>query len=194
MRDNEHKHIKIYTLVSTGVDADRGFFPDPDAKGSYLSLSRARAELARLVDAEKKELTASYNCEESSEDHWEAFESGYAAARFSRIEILTSELCLTIRNEEEKMKACYICGNDLLSGLVVCPDCAGKSVQGAISIEDFIYKLAEDIVLDDNIHPCHLCVRGECPGQVSGLTCLHGVAAWMLNKLKQYQQQDGSAA
>ncbi len=83
----------VYTIVSTGVDADRGFFPDPSTRGSYLSLVRAREELERLVIEEKDELDDRYDKEDRGEDYWEMFQNGYAAALFSRLEILSSELC-----------------------------------------------------------------------------------------------------
>lgn len=82
----------IYTIVSTGADADKGFFPDPQVQGSYLGIQKAREELNRLVEEEKENLDNRYDCEERSEDHWEAYMDGYAAACFSRIEILTSRL------------------------------------------------------------------------------------------------------
>ena len=97
----EMETIEIYTLVSTGVDTDRGYFPAPEAKGSYLSMERARMELNKLVNAEKKELDSRYDGEERSEDHWEAFDKEYAGGLFSRIEILTSELTLSPAREED---------------------------------------------------------------------------------------------
>lgn len=84
--------IMVYTIVSTGADADRGFFPDPSTRGSYLSLVLAREELERLIIEEKDELDDRYDKEERGEDHWEMFQDGYAAALFSRLEILSSEL------------------------------------------------------------------------------------------------------
>ncbi len=85
--------MTVYTIVSTGVDADRGFFPDPSTRGSYLSLKRAREELERLIIEEKDELDDRYDKEDRGEDYWEMFQNGYAAALFSRLEILSSELC-----------------------------------------------------------------------------------------------------
>ncbi len=84
--------MTVYTIVSTGVDADRGFFPDPSTRGSYLSLKRAREELERLIIEEKDELDDRYDKEDRGEDYWEMFQNGYAAALFSRLEILSSEL------------------------------------------------------------------------------------------------------
>lgn len=84
--------IMVYTIVSTGADADRGFFPAPSTRGSYLSLVLAREELERLIIEEKDELDDRYDKEERGEDYWEMFQDGYAAALFSRLEILPSEL------------------------------------------------------------------------------------------------------
>ena len=87
-----NEQVMAYTIVSTGIDTDRGFFPDPSARGSYLSQARAREELERLIAGEKEELDDRYNAENRGEDFWEAYEDGYAAACFSRLEILTSVL------------------------------------------------------------------------------------------------------
>ena len=86
--------VPIYTIVRTGTDADRGLFPDPQTEGSFLSRRRARAELNKLIEAEKDELDDRYDSMESSEDHWEAFQDGYAAALFTRLEIVSSTLHL----------------------------------------------------------------------------------------------------
>lgn len=86
------KAINIYTIVLTGIDTDRGLFPDPSAAGSYLSLDRARAELERLISEKKETLDGRYDCEERGEDSWEAYMDGYAAALCTRVEILTSQI------------------------------------------------------------------------------------------------------
>lgn len=83
---------KIYTIVSTGVDVDRGLFPDPQAHGSYLDILRAREELDRLIEATKKELDERYDYEKRSEDHWEMCMMGSGNSLLSRLEILTSQL------------------------------------------------------------------------------------------------------
>lgn len=83
---------KIYTIVSTGVDVDRGFFPNPTAHGSYLSLKRAKEEMAQLIEAEMDELDDRYNQEDRSDTYWEMYMEGYANSLFVRIEILSSQL------------------------------------------------------------------------------------------------------
>lgn len=87
--------VVIYTIVRTGTDADRGLFPDPQTEGSFLSRLKAHMELQKLIDAEKAGLDSRYDCEESGEDYWEAFQVGYAAALFTRLEIVQSDLRLT---------------------------------------------------------------------------------------------------
>lgn len=88
----------IYTIIRTSVDADRGSFPPPMAEGSYLDIIQARTELRRLVDEEKENMEIHFDAElyreEYGDDYWEAYQEGYAAAWFSRFEILTSELHL----------------------------------------------------------------------------------------------------
>lgn len=82
----------VHTIVQTAADVDQGFFPDPIARGSYFSIDRARERLAELIAEEKKTLSSRYDKEELSEDCWETYEDGNAAARFVRIEILSSEV------------------------------------------------------------------------------------------------------
>ena len=84
--------VTVYTIVRTSADADRGFFPDPSSEGSYLSLHRAREKLQELIREAKEELDGRYDCEEQNEDCWEMYQGGYAAALFTRFEILPSKL------------------------------------------------------------------------------------------------------
>lgn len=86
----ENQDITIYTIVYTAVDADRGRFQNPEARGSYLSLASAQAELERQIATEKAGLDSRYDCEERDGDAWETYQDGYGAACFSRIEVLTN--------------------------------------------------------------------------------------------------------
>ena len=65
-------------------------------EGSFLDIETARAELRRLVEKEKEEMEIHFDeelyREEYDDDFWEAYQEGYAAAWFSRLEILPSEL------------------------------------------------------------------------------------------------------
>ena len=84
--------VKIYTIVRTYANSDAGIYPDPAATDSYLSIEKAREELARLTAEEKEILDSRFDTVEEGEDYWEAYEDGYAAGHFSRIEIVTTEL------------------------------------------------------------------------------------------------------
>ena len=86
--------VVAYTIVQAGADVDHGFFPDPFTWGCYLSLDLAREKRAELIAQEKKTLSGRYDKEERTDDCWEAYEDGYAAACFVRIEILSSEIVL----------------------------------------------------------------------------------------------------
>ena len=86
--------VKIYTILRTAMDSDRGDFPPPDGIASFLSLEKAKAELRRLVEeTERSEtLNPALNKRDSGEDFWEAYEEGNETARYCRLEILASEL------------------------------------------------------------------------------------------------------
>ena len=100
------REVTIYTIVRTGADADHGLFPTPQTEGSFLSRLKARMELQKLIDAEKAGLDSRYDCEESGEDYWEAFQDGYAAALFTRLEIVQSDLRLTSRGTMPDIGSC----------------------------------------------------------------------------------------
>ena len=84
--------ISVFTIVHTAADADHGVFQDPVNYGSFLSRESARKVMASLVEEEKERLSPRYDTVEEDEDRWETYEDGYAAARFSRFEILSSAL------------------------------------------------------------------------------------------------------
>ena len=89
---NESESIMIYTIVYTAADVDRGKFINPEARGSFLSLASAHREMERQIAEEKATLDSRYDCEDRGRDHWEMYRDGYAAAGFSRIEILATVL------------------------------------------------------------------------------------------------------
>ena len=86
--------VRVYTVLRTAIDSDRGDFPPSDAVASFLSLEKAKAELRELVaETERSEtLNPALNKRKSGEDFWEAYEEGNETARYCRLEILTSEL------------------------------------------------------------------------------------------------------
>lgn len=90
--------ITIFSIVHTSADADHGEFPQPRLEGSFLSLEQARDAMRRLVKAESENnlspLCKENCCIDAGSDYWEAYEDGYAAACFSRYDIVGSELAL----------------------------------------------------------------------------------------------------
>ena len=86
--------IKVYTILRTAIDSDRGDFPPPDAVASFLSLEKAKTKLRGLVEETERSdtLNPALNKRDSGEDYWEAYEEGNETARYCRLEILTSEL------------------------------------------------------------------------------------------------------
>ena len=70
------------------------------------------------------------------------------------------------------------------SGDVKC----GGSTGEPVALSYFIDRLAEDLVLDEKIQMCSMCVIGGCESQVSGMTCRNGVKTWLLNKVKAYAE------
>ena len=88
---------KVYTIIRTGCDADHGSFPEPMSEGSFIFREKAIKELDRLIAEERKVLNPRLNNEARGETWWEMNEDGYAAANYTRLEILESEL-----NEDER--------------------------------------------------------------------------------------------
>lgn len=86
------------------------------------------------------------------------------------------------------MPNCMICKKPVTTGYVICGACAGEYV----TLSYFIDRLAEDIVLDERIPTCGMCVIGDCSSQVNGVTCRNGIKTWLLNKVKEYAGSGGA--
>lgn len=82
------------------------------------------------------------------------------------------------------MEDCTIQKDVAASGDVTRGVNAGESM----ALNYFIDRLAEDLVLDEKVQMCSMCVIGGCEGQVSGMTCRNGVKTWLLNKVKAYAE------
>lgn len=99
MSKAESINLRIFTIVHSCADADKGLFPSPSVEGCYLSLAEAQSIMFKMVADEKENRDFHCDdedyCEEYSDTHWEAYEDGYAAANFSRFEIVPSTLTCT---------------------------------------------------------------------------------------------------
>lgn len=86
------KPVVVYTIIHTFADLAKGIYPRMRAAGAYPSLCHAQAALSALVEQEKD--SRDFHCgsddyrEEYGTDFWDAYESGNAAANFSRFDIL----------------------------------------------------------------------------------------------------------
>ena len=86
------RQMQAYSIVHSAADADRGCFPSPEILGTYLSKDQARVAMSLLILEEKRLLSPRYDTVEEDTDKWEAFQNGYAAALYSRFEIVPSQL------------------------------------------------------------------------------------------------------
>lgn len=77
--------ITIYTIVHVTPQQMAG-------RGSYQTLAAARNELKKQIQAEKEVVPADYDCEEQGEDFWEMYQDGFAAAAYTRLEIVPAML------------------------------------------------------------------------------------------------------
>lgn len=62
------------------------------------------------------------------------------------------------------------------------------NAEESVALNYFIDRLAEDLVLDEKVQMCSMCVIGGCESQVSGMTCRNGVKTWLLNRVKAYAE------
>lgn len=151
--------IPVYTIVRTGTDSDRGLFPGPQTEGSFLSLRRARAELKKMIEAEKDELDDRYDSMECGEDHWEAFQDGYAAALFTRLEIVSSNLhlpsCVEMPEARSRRQNTPCCG---ASGAPRCEDIRDTRAPLDAAYKEYRRMIAEELGAMD----CILKTRMNC--------------------------------
>ena len=77
--------ITVYTIIHLTPQKTEG-------RGSYQTLAAARKELKKQIQTEKASVPADYDCEEHGEDFWEMYQDGYAAASYSRLEIVPAML------------------------------------------------------------------------------------------------------
>lgn len=77
--------ITVFTIVHATPQQMVGL-------GSYQTLGAARKELERQIQEEKKVVPADYDCEDQGEDFWMRYQDGFAAAAYSRLEIIPAML------------------------------------------------------------------------------------------------------
>ena len=88
------KTATIYTILYVSSDAEEGEFIVSKSMGAYLTLDAARKELAKQIAARKKTIPANYDCEERGDNFWTMYQDGFAAAAYSKLEIVPTTLNL----------------------------------------------------------------------------------------------------
>lgn len=82
----------IYTIIHTSSETRNGQISAIEGRGSYQTLADARSELEKQIATEKQLTPIEYDCEEQGNDYWMRYQDGYAAAAFSRLEIVPAML------------------------------------------------------------------------------------------------------
>lgn len=90
----QNKTATIYTILYVSSDAEEGEFIVSKSTGAYLTLDAARKELAKQIEAKKKTIPNNYDCEEQGDDFWTMYQDGFAAAAYSKLEIVPTILNL----------------------------------------------------------------------------------------------------
>lgn len=86
------------------------------------------------------------------------------------------------------MPKCMVCKESVISGYVLCPQCAKSLESDPLPVElTFVLdKLAEEIVLSETIPACPMCKKEACSSQVSGTVCRNGIRDWLMDRSKGY--------
>ena len=90
----QNQTATIYTILYVSSDAEEGEFIVSKSTGAYLTLDAARKELAKQIEAKKKIIPNNYDCEEQGDDFWTMYQDGFAAAAYSKLEIVPTILNL----------------------------------------------------------------------------------------------------
>ena len=83
------------------------------------------------------------------------------------------------------MGKCYQCQKELLAGYALCRECKESA---KLLLQKFIGELAEEIVLE-HTGACGYCALKSCASQQSGLTCLHGVRSYLMERADVYAEK-----
>lgn len=83
------------------------------------------------------------------------------------------------------MPTCLLCKKDVISGHVVCGDCAKNMKPGAVqpALYGFAAWLGAELAGKNDVHVCSICEARKC-GDDS--MCGQGIAAWLRKKAEEY--------
>ncbi len=84
------------------------------------------------------------------------------------------------------MAKCICCKKPIVSGYVVCADCAKEVKPGEVSegTMRFIDRLAETLADSNTIVPCTMC-SNVCHGERNAHNCSAGIRLWLMERAKE---------
>ena len=90
----KRENATLYIILHSASTGGEGNFTVTKSRGLYPSLATARRELRKLVETESKMTPLEYDCEDQGEDYWMKYQDGFAAAAYTRLEIVPTTLDL----------------------------------------------------------------------------------------------------
>ncbi len=89
------------------------------------------------------------------------------------------------------MPTCLMCKKDVVSGYVLCGDCAGELKTNHLPhiLEYYITRLASNIAYDDTVYPCFMCENEDCSLGKEGVTrydCHKGLSDWFRSRANEF--------
>lgn len=91
---SKNQTATIYTILYVSSDAEDGDFIVSKSTGAYLTLDAARKELERQIEVKRAAIPDNYDCEERGDNFWTMYQDGFAAAAYSKLEIIPTTLNL----------------------------------------------------------------------------------------------------
>ena len=90
----KRENATLYIIIYSTATMEGSNFAMTKSRGLYPSLATARRELKKQIEAERKETPMEYDCEDQGEDFWMRYQDGFAAAAYTRLEIIPATLDL----------------------------------------------------------------------------------------------------
>lgn len=169
---NDSKTIVLQTIIQTAVDVDKCIFDPPTTIGSFLTLERAVSELEELIPMARKKLDDRYDMESRDTRYWEAYQDGYAASCFLRLDIVPTEMTFSMveflqtvqKQETEQLCRKPACPHTDAEMCRCEPVAAGSAETAAIHLYQNVRGLKMELGYQSLMAPApyRLCASGSC--------------------------------
>ena len=90
----KRENATLYLIIYSAATIEGSDFAMTKSRGLYPSLAAARSELEKQIEAERKVTPVELDCEDQGEDFWVRYQDGFAAAAYTRLEIIPATLDL----------------------------------------------------------------------------------------------------